>query len=271
MHWSLLSVAAPAASWRDISAMVAVQGGIYTFGLATTTPAHPSPANAFVYRLSAHAWTTIAHSRWQHGAGAAAPATNGVIYVMAGEDLGQTGNNELEEYDPRTNSWRTRAAMPLFVTFPAATTGPDGRIYVLGGVLLRFHSSQVHAAVTNAVEIYDPRINHWSLGAPMPTARAGLAAVTGTDGYIYAIGGTSSAIDWDATLRALSVVERYSPTTNRWMKVASIPIARYLLAAVMAPDGKIYAIGGTSDNYHKVATVATYAVAQFSSCSTGKP
>src|SRR5262245_6651400 len=62
--------------------------------------------------------------------------------------------------------------------------------------------------------------------------RLGLAAVTGRDGHIYAIGGNDVA-----------TVEGYDPASDTWTTRASMPTARGGLAAVAGPDGRIYAIG----------------------------
>ena len=40
-------------------------------------------------------------------------------------------------YDPRTNTWSTLASMSTPRGSLAAATGPDGRIYAVGGVQLR--------------------------------------------------------------------------------------------------------------------------------------
>jgi hypothetical protein len=71
----------------------------------------------------------------------------------------------------------------------------------------------------------------------MPTARYLLAAATGCDGRIYAIGGYNGSI-------ILNTVEAYDPATNAWTTVAPMPTARWLLAAATGSDGRIYAIGG---------------------------
>jgi hypothetical protein len=75
----------------------------------------------------------------------------------------------------------------------------------------------------------------------MPTARYDLAAVTGLDGRIYAMGGLRQ----DGTNKA-NTVEAYDPSTNTWSAVSPMPTARGSLAAAIAPNGRIYAIGGCS-------------------------
>jgi N-acetylneuraminic acid mutarotase len=85
-------------------------------------------------------------------------------------------------------------------------------------------------------------LSSWSTVAPMPTAREGLAAATGFNGRIYAIGGTVNGSPSGTT----NTVEAYTPSTNSWSAVASLPTARLGLAAATGFDGRIYAIGGTN-------------------------
>lgn len=82
--------------------------------------------------------------------------------------------------------------------------------------------------------------NSWTDVTPMPTARNSLAAATGSDGLVYAIGGTVS-YSQDTT-----AVEAYDAATNVWAAKASLSSARSGLAAVAGPDGLIYAIGGAN-------------------------
>src|SRR5437660_1625792 len=83
-------------------------------------------------------------------------------------------------------------------------------------------------------------LSSWSTVAPMPTARDALAAASGVDGRIYAIGGE----DDNVNLHSTSTVESYNPATNSWSTVAPMPTARELLAAAAGADGRIYAIAG---------------------------
>jgi N-acetylneuraminic acid mutarotase len=71
----------------------------------------------------------------------------------------------------------------------------------------------------------------------MPTARVNLAAVLGSDGKIYAIGGN------DQQGKPLRSVEAFDPATNTWISRAPLPAGGGRLTAVTA-RGKIYAIGG---------------------------
>jgi hypothetical protein len=114
----------------------------------------------------------------------------------------------------------------------AAASGPDGRIYAIGGT-----PDQTAATILRLVEAYNPSANAWTSVAPMPTARRLLATVTGLDGRIYAIGGFNGNI--------LDTAEAYDAATNTWSTVAPMRIARAGLAAAAGPDGRIYAIGGS--------------------------
>ena len=83
-------------------------------------------------------------------------------------------------------------SMPTARQDAAATVGSDGRIYVLGG-----SREPVVGAVNGdrTVEIFDPATNVWSAGPRLPAPRVGLAAATGADGRIYAIGGATNGSD----------------------------------------------------------------------------
>jgi hypothetical protein len=79
----------------------------------------------------------------------------------------------------------------------AAATGPDGRIYALGGIDER-------GAALRTVEAYDVRTNTWSAVAPLPAVRSGHAAAKGPDGRIYALGGAGNG-------PLLAAVEAFTP------------------------------------------------------------
>jgi len=88
----------------------------------------------------------------------------------------------------------------------------------------------------------EPPVGSWSPLASMSTARFGLAAATGSNGIVYAIGGSTGL----AVTTVVSTVEAYDPTTDRWSAVAPMPSARRYLMAATDRHGRIYAIGGAA-------------------------
>jgi hypothetical protein len=100
----------------------------------------------------------------------------------------------------------------------------------------------------------------WAAAPDLPTARRNLAAATGLDGRIYALGGDvdSTSSNGKAFLTAVSTVEAFDPVSNTWAAVASLPAARSALAAATVPGGHIYAIGGFDVAFNTVSTVEEY-------------
>jgi N-acetylneuraminic acid mutarotase len=238
------------ARWRQLmppdtrarcSALAALPGWVYCFSVTTATPAHPDYNNAYVYQVATGRWVAIPPTRPGYAGVAAVVGRDGRIYLMAGGAAGSPFGRALNVYDLHTHTWQERTGLLYWSYALAAAIGLDGRIYAMGGVT---EDRTGAISVTNALEVYDPHTNHWAALAPMPTARAGLAAVTGQDGRIYAIGGTSDPINFlprngITRPRALATVEVYDPRTNHWSSGPSLGVARWGLEAVAAPDGRI--------------------------------
>jgi N-acetylneuraminic acid mutarotase len=207
------------------------------------------PIGSFLNTVEAYdpatkTWSTLAPLQTPRLGLAAATGRDGRIYVMGGQSAPQPPGPFLvtpsvEAYDPAMNTWSAVAPMPTARVNLAATTGPDGRIYAIGGCTCGLPGNQT----LPTVEVYDPSTNRWSTAAPMPTPRADLAATTGPDGRIYAIGGCSPC---GFSGRVLSTVEVYDPSTNSWSTGVPMPTPRIGLATATGSDGRIYAAGGCS-------------------------
>jgi hypothetical protein len=89
----------------------------------------------------------------------------------------------------------------------------------------------------------------------MPTARSYLAVVAGTDGKIYAIGGT------DSSGHPVATVEAYDPVANTWSTVAALNTARSHCAAVLGPQDVIYVAGGIDSKGHYLNSMEGYFLA----------
>jgi streptogramin lyase len=160
------------------------------------------------------------------------PAFRTCVYAVGGDD-GSTALATVEVYDPSTRSRTSGPSLPTARSGPAAVTGPDGLIYVIGGY---------DGGYLGTVEAYDPTANTWAGRASMPTPRSRLATARGLDGLIYAIGGQNAGIG-SGTLATLEV---FDPTANAWTIAPSMPAGRWGLAAAAGPDGLIYAMGGNN-------------------------
>ncbi|HVD61918.1 MAG TPA: invasin domain 3-containing protein [Gemmatimonadaceae bacterium] len=127
---------------------------------------------------------------------------NGIIYAIGGASGSLWGMRTVEAYDPATDSWSRKSDMPS----TSAPTSVYGRAAlaaaVLNGTLYAIGGFAVYSE-TNLVESYDPVLDRWNRGVPMPTMRQSLGAVV-IDGILYAVGGAC----YDDTLNA---VEAYIP------------------------------------------------------------
>ncbi|MEK7765655.1 MAG: hypothetical protein AAB368_05400, partial [bacterium] len=90
-----------------------------------------------------------------------------------------------------------------------------------------------------ANEAYDPATDTWSVRAPMPTPRKGVALAV-LNNRIYAIAGHDGAVD-------VSTVEEYNPATDVWVPKTGLGTTNYRFAAgAVAMNGAVYVFGGCS-------------------------
>ncbi|MEU9146531.1 kelch repeat-containing protein [Streptomyces sp. NPDC048349] len=127
----------------------------------------------------------------------------------------------------------------------------------------------------DTVEAYSPATNTWRTLPGLPTARYALRATTapcpkdleGLRGTcVYAIGGFTGA-EWPDPAFDVGTVEAYSPATNTWRTLPSLPTPRSFPAATTAPcprgvDGLkgstcVYAIGGAFSDTVEAYSPAT--------------
>ncbi|MEQ1601434.1 MAG: DNRLRE domain-containing protein [Methylophilaceae bacterium] len=156
---------------------------------------------------------------------------NNKIYVIGGYHPVNGYFNKVEEYDPATNTWATKANMPT-ARSDAATAVVNGKIYVFGG-------TKDGASSLNVNEVYDPISDTWATKKVMTTGRMFMAGAV-VNNKIYTIGGATTAYPF---LIPLKTNEVYDPATDTWAVKANMTTARTYLSA-QAVVGKIYAIGG---------------------------
>lgn len=172
-------------------------------------------------------------------------AVGGKIYAMGGaiaEGISIVTLSTVEEYDPSTDTWRTRASMPINRSdFAIGAVG--GQIYVMAGFSSNGNAQTVHA--------YNPATNTWTtINGSMPSGRSNVSAST-LNGIIYVFGGQPP----EGGI-SLTRVEAYDPETNSWKTMASMPTGRVDLTT-SAVNGKIYAIGGVQFEYPNITVLST--------------
>jgi N-acetylneuraminic acid mutarotase len=167
-------------------------------------------------------------------------AVNGRIYAIGGTTEsgqriytgGYLGNitggvsSTNEEYNPEMDTWTLKSPMPT-PRADFAIVAYENRIYCIGG--------RTNTSVTNVNEVYNPESNTWETKTSAPTARSGVTANI-VNGKIYVIGG-----DPNGTRN-----EVYDPATNSWTTKTPLPEPPFNGYMSAALDGKIYAIGGLS-------------------------
>jgi N-acetylneuraminic acid mutarotase len=148
--------------------------------------------------------------------------------------------NSVFEYNAFNDTWKTLDAyMHQERAFLTAAIDFDGNIYAIGGAYV--DSGGMITRILDSAEVYNPDLGTWTLVAPMPTPRMGLAAATSPDGRIYALGGNNDGYTH------LDTAEAYDPATDTWSTLVPMPTARRNL---MVASGSIrgisyiYAIGG---------------------------
>jgi N-acetylneuraminic acid mutarotase len=188
-----------------------VDGKIYVMSGVTDNYRSVRTSANEVYDPATDSWNTKQPVPFAVIKGASVVVDN-KIYMLGGLFNSSDPLNAVynQIYDTETDTWSFGASLPtgMWYTAAGATTGVRApkRIYVMGGGVTE---------VTNVVNVYDPALDVWSSGAPLPTNRTGHAVAVVND-LLYAIGGGS---DWHggppltpgSGWTLTSVVEQYSP------------------------------------------------------------
>jgi len=191
---------------------------------------------------------------------------NGKIYIFGGcqrplSGPGMGGWQPVDnswEYDPRTDTWRALAPMPVR-RCAAVAEQVGGKIYVIGGATVMENSGEAAlfgdrpARILGTNQMYDPATNTWTNRSPMSTARN--HAFSGVvNGKIYVIGGRVGGAFVSSGSSNVGVVEEYDPAADRWgAPKARMPSARSAMAAGVY-QGRIYVTGGEGQDYRSMFT-----------------
>lgn len=159
-------------------------------------------------------------------------ALNGEGYVIGGYAANQV-TDQVQAYDPSTDSWRQVAKFPAPMNHGNAGT-VNGKIYVAG-----FYITGMSGATTQTFA-YDAKADSWTEVEPMPSGTERAASCVAVDGnYLYVVGGAHQGMSRDT-------VTRYDAATDSWETLPKFPERREHCAAG-AIGGIIYVAGGRVD------------------------
>ncbi len=170
---------------------------------------------------------------------------DGRVLVAGGNNTsGQLSGNEVEIYNPVSDTWvqaasLLRARTPynpvIYGAHHTATLLQDGRVLGVGGCL---NTSNPHCA-----ELYNPSTDTWTPAANTNHPRSDHAAVLLNDGRVLVVGDRSTPYSDPIP------VEIYDPSTNTWTIAASLPPegrAHSVPTATLLRDGRVLVQASTS-------------------------
>lgn len=176
----------------------------------------------------------------------AAFGLNGKVYAGGGGTYPGNYQSDFYEYDPVTNAWTAKAAIPGQVRY-GYTSFSDGALgHVVGG----WHEGATYQSLHYA---YDPVANSWAarLAHPTTLSEANVNQAEGVGGG-YVLGGTNAS---GACGGYYSTLRYYDQATNTWTNKASIPGGNRAFPITMMIGGYLYAgcgtvwAGGCNANY----------------------
>ena len=222
---------------------------------------------------------SLVSARYDH---ACATRSDGTVVVVGGKLVGNVITGDVELLTPISSAFTTAAPLMTARTEHAVAVTADGRIVAFAG----FDG----ATTTTSVEIHNGA--SWSAGAPMPSGARSVSATRAANGWLYAPDLAETIIydpengTWDVAegigrdqygiasdgpfVYAIAGggagktprVDAYDITTQSWSARASAWRDRDDLAAVRAPDGRLYAVGGSDPTTIGITLVEAYTPAR---------
>lgn len=202
----------------------------------------------------------------------ASAVLNGKIYVMAGYDENGNSTDSVFVYNPATDTWASAHPLPSLNNHNNAAVAA-GKLYSFGGRSLTTYlydplndswapvatlnlgrgdtaavgviNDKIYVAggdpAGNALEVFNPATNTWTILAPMSVARNHCGGGV-INGKFYVVGGRGAA-------GAPTALEAYDPQTNTWSVRAPMPTGRSGIG-VGAVNGELYVFGGEIPTLH---------------------
>jgi len=180
-----------------------------------------------------------ARGHWVSAAPLPVPETSQVAVSLAGGDILLTGGEATEYgmptraaqlYQPADGTWSLLHPMHHARIGHTATTLPDGRVLVAGGLGDKLQPLR-------SAEIYSPAANLWSYTPPLPATRFAQSASLLPDGDVLVVGGIVGG-----SISATTLI--YDPAANRWQPGPPTNYPHAQQDSLTLGDGRILIAGG---------------------------
>jgi aqualysin 1 len=226
-------VPGPVSTWKPATALTSARRDLASAAIDSTLYVIGGVGSAILSTVEAidirtSQWTRVASLPAARQSGNGAALLGKLLYVPAGYDAAGKPTTTLYAYDPATNTWTTRAPMPI-PSGCGASGVINGKLYVITGC-------RTTSTSLGVFHVYDPALNKWTT-LKYPPHEHGYPAAGVIDGKFYVVGGL------DAAGAVTASVDVYDPGTNTWTTRASMPTARRGSAGAVI-GGKLLVTGG---------------------------
>ncbi|MEP7218304.1 MAG: kelch repeat-containing protein [Bacteroidota bacterium] len=237
-QWTALPSQTTERNWPQTTFL---NGKLYVFGGVSST-AYLNSAQSLA--TGATSWSAVANLPGARYGGYAA-AIGGKIYIVGGQSGGGgnaaiTYTPSVVVYDPATNTYGTKAMMPIPASMFAGAV-VNGKIFVMGG----FTGTAAGGTTSAKVQVYDPATDTWGTAPDAPYAAA-YATATASGSDIYFIGGSRNPKVATGAYESRASVGSVVGTVIDWKSISDLPVT-ITRAAGGALDGKVYVAGGAND------------------------
>ena len=256
VNWSwqpLAPLPMPTANNAVCSAVVNSDQRVYSFGGITTgLELQNIHREAYMYSSASGNWTVLPQIPDTSGKiASAASVVDGVAYVVGGYHVFPTSpfersSDRVHRLDLNTNSWLTDGAtIPIPIDDHVQAVWRDSLIFVITG-----WSQNTNVP---AVQIYDPALDLWSVGTPVPnnnSYKAFGASGTIIGDTIFYYGGASSSGSFGAQddLR-IGVIDPTEPTQITWLPAVATLRNSYR-SGCGSYNGRPFWLGGSAISYN---------------------
>lgn len=241
--WAMPDSTPPMSQQRSLLVTEVVNGKLYAIGGLPDTSGWCSSDLNEMYDPNTRTWTT--ETSLPIGIHAMAGAVLGdKIYILGGYSPPTHGGDNMLDtnyiYNTIDRTWTTEMHMqvPRRCEVAAAV---NGKIYVIGGLILIHTDYGYYTEETDVNEEYNPELDSWIFKKPMPVpVERAACAVIGDK--IYVIGGTTTVNSADCYLNLVQVYDTNQDTWSTSTVKGMLTARAYITACVVS--GTIYVMGG---------------------------